>query len=84
MAQTQNLPPAYAGHAGYPGAPHAQYEHSRQASLQANGQALQTIPSAQASGPTNYSGIRDNWRFSLVVEQQPVRARMCGFGDKVS
>lgn len=29
------------------------------------------------------NGTRDGKRFKLVVEQQPVRARMCGFGDKV-
>ncbi|EKG14566.1 Velvet factor [Macrophomina phaseolina MS6] len=28
------------------------------------------------------NGTRDSKRFRLVVEQQPVRARMCGFGDK--
>lgn len=29
-----------------------------------------------------YSGRDDNYEYTLVVEQQPQRARMCGFGDK--
>ncbi|KAK4951873.1 hypothetical protein LTR10_009793 [Elasticomyces elasticus] len=28
------------------------------------------------------SGSNDQYRFTLVVQQQPMRARMCGFGDK--
>lgn len=35
---------------------------------------------ASASQPQN--GTRGNYEFSLVIEQQPIRARMCGFGDK--
>jgi hypothetical protein len=38
--------------------------------------------------PTNHaepvSTIHDNRIWSLQVVQQPIRARMCGFGDKVS
>ncbi|KAF2195939.1 hypothetical protein GQ43DRAFT_476780 [Delitschia confertaspora ATCC 74209] len=29
-----------------------------------------------------YRGRKDNRIYSLQVDQQPVRARMCGFGDK--
>lgn len=29
-----------------------------------------------------YSGIKGEYRYELRVEQQPARARMCGFGDK--
>ncbi|KAF1971514.1 hypothetical protein BU23DRAFT_569996 [Bimuria novae-zelandiae CBS 107.79] len=29
-----------------------------------------------------FNGIKDGKMYRLVVEQQPVRARMCGFGDK--
>ncbi|KAF5547516.1 hypothetical protein FMEXI_5130 [Fusarium mexicanum] len=34
--------------------------------------------------PTSYSKIEEGsgWKYSLDVKQQPVRARMCGFGDK--
>lgn len=82
MAQTQNLPPVYGGHPGYPTAPHPQYDHNRQVPLQANGQAMQAAPVSQTA--KTLSVVRDGLRFSLVVVQQPVRARMCGFGDKVS
>ncbi|KAH0397701.1 hypothetical protein KCU89_g8001, partial [Aureobasidium melanogenum] len=80
MAQTQNLPPVYGGHPGYPTAPHPQYDHNRQVPLQANGQAMQAAPVSQTA--KTLSVVRDGLRFSLVVVQQPVRARMCGFGDK--
>lgn len=36
-------------------------------------------PGEQHVGPTTY----DNKIWSLQVVQQPIRARMCGFGDKV-
>lgn len=36
-------------------------------------------PSHQGS----YNGTRGNQAFRLEVAQQPERARMCGFGDKV-
>lgn len=29
-----------------------------------------------------YECVRGNYKYSLVIEQQPIRARMCGFGDK--
>lgn len=29
-----------------------------------------------------YSGVKGDYRYELRVEQQPQRARMCGFGDK--
>lgn len=46
---------------------------------------MQMAPAVQGSmGPSVFAGHRDNWQFSLHVQQQPVRARMCGFGDKVS
>ncbi|EXM10294.1 hypothetical protein ACKRZS_010476 [Fusarium odoratissimum] len=34
--------------------------------------------------PPSYSKIEEGsgWKYSLDVKQQPVRARMCGFGDK--
>ncbi|CAG8504129.1 13158_t:CDS:2, partial [Acaulospora colombiana] len=28
------------------------------------------------------NGISDNWEYRLEVAQQPIRARMCGFGEK--
>lgn len=31
-----------------------------------------------------WTNLRYSEENSLVVEQQPIRARMCGFGDKVS
>lgn len=30
----------------------------------------------------SYSGVKGEYRYELRVEQQPQRARMCGFGDK--
>ena len=33
-------------------------------------------------GPQSLSGSNGKYRFELRVEQQPQRARMCGFGDK--
>lgn len=30
----------------------------------------------------SHSGQKGNYKYTLVVEQQPQRARMCGFGDK--
>ena len=41
-------------------------------------------PQQQPSAMTNqpHVGIRNGLTYSLKVEQQPIRARMCGFGDK--
>ncbi|KAG8623283.1 hypothetical protein KVT40_008259 [Elsinoe batatas] len=37
----------------------------------------------QSTGePPKYNGTRGNYQFTLVIDQQPIRARMCGFGDK--
>jgi hypothetical protein len=36
----------------------------------------------QYSHPSGYVGRKNDWTYKLVVEQQPIRARMCGFGDK--
>ncbi|KAK4978416.1 hypothetical protein LTR66_010597 [Elasticomyces elasticus] len=42
-----------------------------------------TAPVGQLRGNTEpTSGYRANHQFSLEVGQQPIRARMCGFGDK--
>ncbi|KAI5252051.1 hypothetical protein E4T42_03685 [Aureobasidium subglaciale] len=80
MAQTQNLPPVYGGHPVYPAPSLPQYEHNRQVPLQPNGQNMQTPAVSQIA--KTISVVRDGLRFSLVVVQQPIRARMCGFGDK--
>ncbi|KAF2281012.1 uncharacterized protein EI97DRAFT_409455 [Westerdykella ornata] len=46
----------------------------------------QHVPTQQA--PANpdplvpYKGRKGDYTYSLIVEQQPIRARMCGFGDK--
>ncbi|KAF2877813.1 velvet factor [Massariosphaeria phaeospora] len=37
---------------------------------------------ATAAAASDYSGRRGDRVYKLVVEQQPIRARMCGFGDK--
>ncbi|GAB7359473.1 hypothetical protein MBLNU230_g6119t1 [Neophaeotheca triangularis] len=44
-------------------------------------------PSVQPSAPAldrtaPFSGINGNYQYRLICEQQPQRARMCGFGDK--
>jgi len=31
-----------------------------------------------------FSRSRNGWKYRLIVVQHPTRARMCGFGDKVS
>lgn len=41
-------------------------------------QPLQSVRPMELS----HSGQNDQYRFTLIVEQQPLRARMCGFGDK--
>lgn len=52
------------------------------------GQVSQTDQIIQQSAaqayidPPKYCGVRSNYQYELVIEQQPIRARMCGFGDK--
>ena len=45
---------------------------------------LQDVKPERSAGPMklSHSGRSDKYEFTLVVQQQPVRARMCGFGDK--
>jgi hypothetical protein len=43
------------------------------------GVAIQVKPEHKAMA---FSGINGEYRYELRVEQQPQRARMCGFGDK--
>lgn len=40
------------------------------------------LEAQNAGGPKSLSGDNGKYRFELRVEQQPQRARMCGFGDK--
>ncbi|RHZ78994.1 hypothetical protein Glove_153g53 [Diversispora epigaea] len=40
---------------------------------------IDVIRSLQAQTPT---GIPDNWQYRLDIVQEPMRARMCGFGEK--
>lgn len=41
-------------------------------------------PAVEDPGPPRtVSQIYDNKIWTLKVQQQPIRARMCGFGDKV-
>ncbi|CAG8557004.1 5716_t:CDS:2 [Diversispora eburnea] len=40
---------------------------------------IDMVRSLQAQTP---SGIPDNWRYRLEIVQEPMRARMCGFGEK--
>lgn len=48
-------------------------------------QPLSTVPQATMSQttPGSVSTVSNGRIYSLDVVQQPVRARMCGFGDKV-
>lgn len=45
-------------------------------------QQPQKKPSERQRPALSYSGHTDQYNFELKVEQQPQRARMCGFGDK--
>lgn len=72
------LPPVYAqssyGGAALPGP--LPYEN-----LQPPAPIQHTVPSSM--GDTQpFIGTRNNYKYELRVEQQPQRARMCGFGDK--
>nr|POE82717.1 velvet complex subunit b [Quercus suber] len=61
------------GHAGYGGMGHG---HGQMALPDTS--RIPERPAVQMS----YSGSTDKYRYTLVVAQQPQRARMCGFGDK--
>lgn len=39
-------------------------------------------PGSGGHGPNSMTGTNGKYKFELRVEQQPQRARMCGFGDK--
>lgn len=41
------------------------------------GQPIKTEPKQMS-----FSGVKGDYRYTLQVDQQPQRARMCGFGDK--
>ena len=41
-----------------------------------------SLATQSQEGPRSLSGDNGKYRFELRVEQQPQRARMCGFGDK--
>jgi hypothetical protein len=32
--------------------------------------------------PLTVSGVKGDYKYTLIIEQEPQRARMCGFGDK--
>nr|POE63212.1 velvet complex subunit b [Quercus suber] len=59
------------GHAGFGGMGHGQMALSD----------TSRVPD-RAPIQMSYSGSTDKYRYTLVVAQQPQRARMCGFGDK--
>lgn len=40
------------------------------------------MPAKPEPKPLTYSGTKGNHKYTLLVDQQPQRARMCGFGDK--
>lgn len=43
---------------------------------------MSTSSTAALGADASFQGTRGNYRYELRVEQQPQRARMCGFGDK--
>ncbi|TKX26210.1 hypothetical protein C1H76_1563 [Elsinoe australis] len=48
-------------------------------------QGMQVVPQGtmqSTAEPQKFNGTKGNYEFTLVIEQQPIRARMCGFGDK--
>jgi hypothetical protein len=66
-----------------------QLQHAQQSPLpppgQMHGDPQQQEGALQSSdepGPPPFSGSKDGRMYRLTVKQQPVRARMCGFGDK--
>lgn len=40
------------------------------------------MPTKPEPKPLTYSSTKGNHKYTLLVDQQPQRARMCGFGDK--
>jgi hypothetical protein len=50
--------------------------------LQPAPSSSQQVERSQETGPKSMSGNNGKYKFELRVEQQPQRARMCGFGDK--
>ncbi|GAB7349572.1 hypothetical protein MBLNU459_g0266t1 [Dothideomycetes sp. NU459] len=86
QAAAHSLPPPFSSGAYVPN-PNTTYDHKPATStaLAQNGQGMpmnSVPPASQIQPPQVYSGVRGNWRYSLHVDQQPIRARMCGFGDK--
>lgn len=77
--------PAYAAQA-LPG-PLPQQQQSFYAPRQPGPAALTPSASSPSAGaiasePAAHAGTKGKYRYELRVEQQPQRARMCGFGDK--
>ncbi|KAH7035076.1 velvet factor-domain-containing protein [Microdochium trichocladiopsis] len=71
-------------HASHPSqASHAAHAaHAPRPSISAAPPQPQAQIQATGSPPREFSGTNGNYKYTLVVEQQPQRARMCGFGDK--
>lgn len=45
-----------------------------------SGKPLESLTKPTLEG---FSRVRNGWKYRLIVVQNPTRARMCGFGDKV-
>ncbi|PNS20496.1 hypothetical protein CAC42_5946 [Sphaceloma murrayae] len=77
-----------ATHVSLPPFPHSAHSspmNQRPSMSATSQQGMQVVPQGtmQATGePPKFNGTRGNYEFTLVIEQQPIRARMCGFGDK--
>lgn len=90
--QTNQLPPMYAGGGGAPPPPMAPppapamgQSGAAQPVLYPTETANQIPGPGQSrldNAPKSQIGNNGKYKFELVVEQQPQRARMCGFGDK--
>ncbi|KAF2149876.1 hypothetical protein K461DRAFT_35196 [Myriangium duriaei CBS 260.36] len=81
-ATHSSLPPPYA-HPAYPNTMDEKQPMStgHQQGMQVHGMVPAPTQQAASNSQTS-SGTRGNYEFSLDIVQQPVRARMCGFGDK--
>lgn len=85
--QSGMLPPLHTGMPAptLPALPGAQAMPSGMPQQQMYGAPPSGMPQAIKSDQPkqwSFSGVKGDYRYTLRVEQQPQRARMCGFGDK--
>lgn len=87
MAAMSAMPPstaAAASHASHANSHHVSHTTNSNSNSSNNNNLMQARAPAYATNENlrPWAGTKDGRTYSLSVEQQPVRARMCGFGDK--